>query len=282
MCNALWAICYSSIASMRYWTEWDLNRVLTLGNDLYISLGYTSQYLALDDLPNLIATENGHIQIEKSDSYLFELSRNSTSFLRAHEYANGGIIVAGSFRTSYISCNGVVYVFDSHSRDLLGLPHNSGTSVLLKFNSTREAESYIKYLYLSHFQNERLFCDLQHFNINITDAEKTYLQKTFQKGKINARKSENATRINWNLIRTVLTKLSDKMLNPTEKDRFKKAALNASLSKEKIKTLNEKKRVMMADFRANLSTEEKEILNKKIGLQWLISDQNSPRKKKQL
>lgn len=86
MCNALWAICYSSIASVRYWTEWDLDRILTLGNDLYVSLGYTSQYLALDDLPNSIATENGNIQIEKSDSYLFELSRNSTSFLRAQEY----------------------------------------------------------------------------------------------------------------------------------------------------------------------------------------------------
>ena len=40
MCNALWAICYSVIKGTQYLTECNLDVILILANDVYVSLGY--------------------------------------------------------------------------------------------------------------------------------------------------------------------------------------------------------------------------------------------------
>ena len=77
-----------------------------------------------------------------------ELSLDSRSFLRFDDNINGAVFVAVGFGTSLICLNEIVYIFDSHSRDFRGLPHPSGTSILLRFNSVIDAEEYIKLIFI--------------------------------------------------------------------------------------------------------------------------------------
>ena len=65
MCNALYSVGYSIIKKVCYWSTWDTDYVLTVGNSLYSSLGFRSQLLSVDDLPDSICIENIVISITK-------------------------------------------------------------------------------------------------------------------------------------------------------------------------------------------------------------------------
>jgi len=53
VCNSLFAI-VSVIKNVSYWNSSDLNLILYEGTMLYRSLGYSNQYLSVDDLSNVI------------------------------------------------------------------------------------------------------------------------------------------------------------------------------------------------------------------------------------
>ena len=140
MCNELWAICYSKIKLLRFWSEWDLDTVLDKGNELYTSLGYENEYLTFADLPDQLNVEEKIMDISKSVSHIAELSHGSSSFLRISPQYDSGMIIACGFGTSFFSDDGTVYIFDSHSRDRNGLCDPVGTSILLKFDCVVDAE----------------------------------------------------------------------------------------------------------------------------------------------
>jgi len=61
--------------------------------------------------------------------------------------------------------DGIIYIFDSRSRDLNGIPHPLGTSVLLRFNSVLAAERYIINLYLNHYRFDTIYYQIQNFQL---------------------------------------------------------------------------------------------------------------------
>ena len=67
MCNALYSVGYSIIKKVHYWSTWDMGYMLTAGNSLYSSLGFTSQLLSVDELPDSICIENMVISIIKTN-----------------------------------------------------------------------------------------------------------------------------------------------------------------------------------------------------------------------
>ena len=245
MCNALWSICYSQLKCVRYWKEWDINRILELGNDLYVTLGYTDQHLSLSDLPPSINSNSKVIDIQRNDSRLVEMSVDSVNFLPVDENFSGAIIVAGGFGTSFISHNGIAYVFDSHSGDKQGLPSPSGTAVFLKFPSFNDAEKYVKHLYLSYFRNETIYFEMQSYNINISLDTKIILKGIFQREKNSS--SDRKRRLSSNV---------------QERECVNKARRRLEFSNEEKATCRESSRQRMANLRENLSNERRDNLRK--------------------
>ena len=64
MCNALFSICYSAFKKVKFWRTWDLNYILTAGDDLYRNIA-TSDFLNVDELPQCLTFEGEVINIQK-------------------------------------------------------------------------------------------------------------------------------------------------------------------------------------------------------------------------
>ena len=58
-CNALLAACWAKVRNITYWSSFDLEHVLDLGDDLYKHLGL-SRYLDVTDLPHHVRTAEGY------------------------------------------------------------------------------------------------------------------------------------------------------------------------------------------------------------------------------
>ena len=63
MYNTLYSVGYSIIKKVRYWSTLDMDYILTAENSPYSSLGFTSQLLSVDELPDSICIENIVISI---------------------------------------------------------------------------------------------------------------------------------------------------------------------------------------------------------------------------
>ena len=67
MCNSLASVCYANVKQVRYWTTWDLDKILDFGNKTYSSLGYTKEYLSFDDLPSTFSMGDIVLELQKSE-----------------------------------------------------------------------------------------------------------------------------------------------------------------------------------------------------------------------
>ena len=173
-CNALFSLCWSKVKRVCLWKSWELDFILSQGNDLYRSLGH-DRYLSFEDLPDFICYENNAMFIEriKTEEGLFQhnvaSSILSTSYDRSDQRGNGLIFVISGFMFSLIWDNSSVYLFDSHSRDKNGQISAFGTSVLLKFKSLNDVETYIKETYVQ----QGSFCYFQFEYISVVVDQTT-------------------------------------------------------------------------------------------------------------
>ena len=69
------------------------------------------------------------LELQKSDMLSGYLNKNSVTFLRIIPPFSGGVFTANGLGTSFISDSNHVYIFDPHSRDILGFVSPDGTSV---------------------------------------------------------------------------------------------------------------------------------------------------------
>jgi len=77
VCNSLFAIVWSAIKNISFWNATDLDLELCEGTKLYGSLGYTNQYLSVDDLQNTITVENEIIQIQNLENNVHSLNHEN-------------------------------------------------------------------------------------------------------------------------------------------------------------------------------------------------------------
>ncbi|WP_215897186.1 hypothetical protein, partial [Acinetobacter baumannii] len=64
VCNSLFAILWSVFKKVSHWNNNDLDHIIREGTKLYVNLGYTCQYLSVDDLPRQVTVESEIIQIQ--------------------------------------------------------------------------------------------------------------------------------------------------------------------------------------------------------------------------
>ena len=69
MCNSLVAACYSTIKKVHYWTTWDLDTILDIGNETYSGWGYIDEYLSFENLPSVLSIGNKSLELKNLKGY---------------------------------------------------------------------------------------------------------------------------------------------------------------------------------------------------------------------
>ncbi|CAB3983617.1 ATP-dependent DNA helicase PIF1 [Paramuricea clavata] len=155
---SLCAIVYKEIKSVNIWDRSILNQILFLGNNLYgvISRSINKNYLLLTDVPEFVEMDNHTFHLQYSDSFSGGLFMNANN----HPYVTLEHAINETFLTlNYRSClltigmntvaiimpfPGVFKVFDSHSRDLYGMPSIFGHCVLISVEGVENLANFFR------------------------------------------------------------------------------------------------------------------------------------------
>ena len=158
---SLTAIIYHQIEHISVWTSSTLNNILTIGNNLYISIRQsvrTNDLLLLTDVPCIVSLYNKVFTLQYSESLagsLFLTLKNGPYM----SLQNSLIEVFSSSGLNYNCClltagiNTVAVfkiseqrfkIFDSHAKDLYGMPHPFGKCTLLSIEGLENLVSYLQ------------------------------------------------------------------------------------------------------------------------------------------
>ena len=138
----------------------DLVNIMNTGNELYSGLSSLSRqsYLLLTEVPEMIIVFNINYQLQYSPSYTGTIHGTCEvqDFNYCVTFANAMQALPGQNYNSFLltilsttvgfCCNGEgkFKIFDSHGRDLYGMPHPQGTYVVLEVNTLNELINYFK------------------------------------------------------------------------------------------------------------------------------------------
>ena len=158
---SLTAIIYHHIEHISVWTSSTLNNILTIGNNLYISIRHSVQandLLLLTDVPCIVSLYNKVYTLQYSESLAGSLfmTLNNGPYMSLQ---NSLIEVFSSPRLNYNCClltagiNTVAVfkiseqsfkIFDSHAKDFYGMPHPFGKCTLLSIEGLENLVSYLQ------------------------------------------------------------------------------------------------------------------------------------------
>ena len=158
---SLTAIIYHHIQDMNLWTSSTLNNILTMGNNLYISIRCsvrTNDYLLLTDVPHIVSICNKVYILEYSESLtgsLFLTSNNGPYMTLQNSLTEvfSNCQLKYNCRLLTISINTVAVfkdseqsfkIFVANSRDLHGMPHSFGKCTLLTIEGIENLVSYLQ------------------------------------------------------------------------------------------------------------------------------------------
>ena len=158
---SLTAVIYCQIQDISLWTNSTLNNILVIGNNLYSSIRCsvrTNDYLLLTDVPDMVSIFDKVYSMQYSESFtgsLFMTSsigpymslRNSLLEVFSNSQWNYncclltiGINTVAVFKNSEQSFK----IFDSHSRDLYGMPDSFGRCTLVCIEGLENVASYLQ------------------------------------------------------------------------------------------------------------------------------------------
>ena len=163
---SLTVIIYHHIEDINLWTSSTLNNILTIGNNLYISIRcsvQTNDYLLLTDVPCIVSIYNKLYTLEYSESLtgsLFMISNNgpymslqnslTQLFSNCELDYNCCLLTIGINTIAVIKDSEQSFkIFDAHSRDLHRMPHSFGKFTLL---TIERIENLVSYLQISCLQ----------------------------------------------------------------------------------------------------------------------------------
>ena len=154
---SLSAIIYHHLEHNSLWRSSTLNRILTIGNTLYTSIRcsvQTNDYLLLTDVPSMVSIYNKVFTLQYSDSLAgsLHLTSNHGPYMSLEDSLRQvflnyncclltvGISTIAVFKNSERSFK----IFDSHSKDLLGMPSSFGKCTLLYIEGVENLVSYLQ------------------------------------------------------------------------------------------------------------------------------------------
>ena len=133
----------------------DLDYILIEGDSNFKRLGFTES-LFVDQFPTTIKLEGYNCSIEFSihngEFVSDDIVINFVSERLLSEHCGVIFVIDGySFAIMVDDRNQDFYIFDSHSRDIMGNIVPNGTSVLMKFSCLKSVKNYIRKTYKSNF-----------------------------------------------------------------------------------------------------------------------------------
>ena len=157
---SLTAIIYNYIANANRWDSTVLNSILHAGNNLYsfISNSVKKSYLLLTDVPEMVSVFDGIYCMQYGDPFAGDLFVGNTT-LPFYSLKDSFDNLFKETCLNYqhcmltIGCNTVAIfktseetfkVFDSHSRDLYGIPHPFGKCILASLDSIESLVIYFQ------------------------------------------------------------------------------------------------------------------------------------------
>ncbi len=206
---SLCSIVYNEVKSVNIWDTSIMNQILYYGNNLYsvVSQSLNQDFLLLTEVPELVDIENDtfHLQYSESFSGALFMTVNNDPYVTL-EHAFNEIF----FTTNYKSClltigmntiaifmpfPDVFKIFDSHSRDLQGMPCASGSCILTSVEGVQNLVQYFELTSCSQCQNVCILFELKGVKCNrrLIDqgSLKSYLK---EKECIQKRNSRNVIR----------------------------------------------------------------------------------------
>ena len=153
---SLSAIVYKEIKSVNIWNQTTLNIIMVCGDNLYgiISQSINKDYLLLTDVPEFVDMNNSTFHLQYSDSFsgaLF-MSVNNYPFVTLENalnkvfhslnYKSCVLTIGMNTVATIMPFPDVFKVFDSHSKDLYGMPSMSGYCVLISVEGIQNLAQY--------------------------------------------------------------------------------------------------------------------------------------------
>ncbi len=164
---SLCSIVYNEVKPVNIWDTPIMNQILYYGNNLYsvVSQSLNQDFLLLAEVPELVDIENDTFNLRYSESFsgaLFMIVNNDPYVTLEHAFNEI------FFTTNYKSClltigmntiaifmpfPDVFKIFDSHSRDLEGMPCASGYCILTSVEGVQNLVQYFELTSCSQCQN---------------------------------------------------------------------------------------------------------------------------------
>ena len=148
-CIALYSIAYSTLKSLCRWSSNDLDIIVVNGNQVFKKVNIDN-HLMVSELPLELYIGKCKINVSYSDFPNVGVLKTDVSMLPdlIHNLTlcpswNGSLFFIKGFCFSIMTENDYFYIFDSHSRDSVGLPCSEGASVLLKFESVEMVADFL-------------------------------------------------------------------------------------------------------------------------------------------
>ena len=157
---SLTAIIYHQIQDISLWTNSTLNNILVIGNNLYSTIRCSVQsndYLLLTDVPDMVSIFDKVYSLQYSESFtgsLFMTSnigpyrslRNSLLEVFSHYQWNYSCLLTIGVNTVEVFKNSEqsFKIFDSHSRDLYGMPDSFGKCTLVCIEGLENVVSFFQ------------------------------------------------------------------------------------------------------------------------------------------
>ena len=146
------SLCFSILKNPLHWTSKNVDKILNVGNILFNTIGKFCQFLP-SDIPHSICMYGSTYHLTQLTSYIGMFKCSDKEFqlptfdmlspiFSTYQYF---LVVIGNSAISIAHAgNETFFVFDSHSRDINGLPAYDGTAVLLNFHDMFSLQNYIK------------------------------------------------------------------------------------------------------------------------------------------
>jgi hypothetical protein len=153
---SIYAIVHNEIKSVNIWDTPLMNMLLVNANNLYaiISQHIQKDFLLLTDVPEILSINNDTFNLEYSDSFSGALwmECNNEPYVTL-EHAFHDVFDAGNYKSCLLTIGAntvavlmpfpdVFKVFDSHSRDMHGMPAAMGYSVLVSIEGIQNLISF--------------------------------------------------------------------------------------------------------------------------------------------
>jgi len=172
-CNTIVSLCFSKFRVLTSWKTHDLDYILIEGDSNFKRLGFTETPF-VEQFPKIVFIEGQECNI-RFDVVDGEFTCNNTTINFVSEELLlshcGVVIVIRGYSISIKFYLNEFFVFDSHSRDVVGKITPNGKCILMRFSSIKDIENYIRQTYCDQANTYSIYFQVLYVKITIENFQ---------------------------------------------------------------------------------------------------------------